>query len=76
MSAFGWAVFFFMLICGPLVSILWLCFSWSRFKSCIPFTPEYKSKKIQLILSAVVAGIIMAIFLTIMTIYGVTVYFA
>ena len=76
MSTFGWAVFFFMLVGGPLASILWFCFSWSKFKSSIPFTPEYRRKKIRLIVSAVVAGIVMAIFLTIMAIYGVTVYFA
>ena len=76
MSTIAWAIFFFMLVGAPLTSILWFCFSWSKFKSCIPFTAEYKKKKIRLIISAVVAGVTMAIFLTIMGIYGVTVYFA
>ena len=66
----------FMLVAGPVASILWFMFSWSKFKSCIPFTQEYEKKKVRLIVSAVVAGIMLAVFLTIMVIYGVTVFFA
>lgn len=76
MSTIGWAIFFFMLIGGPVASILWLCFSWSKFKSAVPFTAEYQRNKVRLIISAVVAGVVMAVFLTIMAIYGVKVYFA
>lgn len=76
MSAMGWAIFFLTLVGGPLTSILWFCFSWSKFKSCIPFTPEYRKSKIRLIVSAVIAGIALAMFLIIMAIYGVTVFFA
>lgn len=76
MSTLYWALSFFMLIGGPFASILWLCISWSKYKSCVPFTPEYSRKKKWLIISAVVTSVVMTVFLTIMAIYGVKVYFA
>ena len=76
MSGGAWLLYFVFLIGGPLASIVWFCLSWSRFKSTIPFTPEHKKRKTMLIISAVVAGVIVAVYLTIMAIYGVTVFFA
>lgn len=65
-----------MLIGVPLAAILWLCSRWSKFKSSIPFTPEYDRNKKMLIGAAVLAGIVLTVFLIIMAIYGVTVFFA
>ena len=64
------------LILIPLLSIIWLCLSWSRFKETVPFTPEHRKKKVHLIVAAVMTGIFVSIYLVIMAIYGVTVYFA
>ena len=76
MSGGAWLLFFLFLIGGPLASIIWFCMSWSKFKGSIPFTPEYKKRKGMLIVSAVVTGVIVAIYLVIMAIYGATVFFA
>jgi hypothetical protein len=75
MEVIAWASLI-SLILVPLFSIIWLCTSWSRFKETIPFTPERQKKKVRLITAAVVTGIVMAIYVTIMTIYGIKVYFA
>lgn len=64
------------LIVVPLVSIILLCFTWGRFKETIPFTPEHSKKKKQLIVVAVMTGIVMSIYVTVMVIYGVKVFFA
>lgn len=76
MSGAGWILFFAMLIGCPLAGILWFCTSWSKFKSTVPFTPEHGKRKVMMIISAVFAGITLGAFLTIMAIYGVTVFFA
>jgi uncharacterized Tic20 family protein len=64
------------LVGAPLTSIIYLYLSWTRFKETIPFTDEYRKKKIRLIIAAVIAGILVTIYLIIMGIYGVKVYFA
>ena len=64
------------LIIVPLISIIWLCLSWSRFKETVPFTPEHRHKKVMLIIAAVITAIVMAIYCVIMGIYGVKVFFA
>ncbi len=64
------------LIVVPLISIILLCISWSRFKETVPFTPEHSKKKVRLIVVAVFTGIVMAIYVTVMVIYGVKVFFA
>lgn len=64
------------LVGAPLMSIIWLCLSWSRFKETVPFTPEHQKKKIRLIVAAVIAGIFLSIYVVIMAIYGVKVFFA
>lgn len=64
------------LILVPLMSIIWMCLSWSRFKETIPFTPEHPKKKVMFIISAVITAIVMSIYLVIMGIYGVKVFFA
>lgn len=64
------------LIVVPLLSIIWLCVSWSRFKETIPFTPEHTKKKVMLITAAVFTTIVMTIYVIIMAIYGVKVFFA
>ena len=64
------------LIVVPLLSIIWLCMSWSRFKETVPFTPEHTKKKVMLIIAAVFTAIVMTIYVIIMAIYGVKVYFA
>ena len=68
--------FLISLIIIPLISIIWLCLSWSRFKETVPFTKEHTRKKVMLIIAAVITAIVMAIYITIMAIYGVKVYFA
>ena len=75
MEVIAWASLI-ALILVPLLSIIWLCMSWSRFKETVPFTPEHRKKKVRLIIAAVITGIVMAIYVTIMAIYGVKVYFA
>lgn len=76
MHPYAWFLYFFMLMAAPLASILFFCSSWSKYKNSIPFTPEHDKYKKRLIVSAVVAGIVLAIFFTIMAIFGVTVFFA
>ena len=75
MEVFAW-VSLIALILVPLLSIIWLCLSWSRFKETVPFTPEHRKKKVRLIIAAVITGIFVGIYLVIMAIYGVKVYFA
>lgn len=75
MGAFTWFIYFFMLMAGPLVSILWFCSNWKKYKNTIPFTPEHDKYKKRVIVSAIVGGIVLAIFFTIMGIFGVTVFF-
>lgn len=76
MGSILWIIMYFMLLGGPIASIVWLCSSWSKYKSTVPFTPEHDKQKTRVIVAAVVAGVIMTVFLTIMAIYGVTVFFA
>ena len=64
------------LVAAPLMSIIWLCLSWNRFKETVPFTPEHDKKKVRLIIAAVIAVILVGIYLVIMGIYGVKVFFA
>ena len=64
------------LIIVPLISIIWMCMSWSRFKETVPFTPEHNKKKVMFIIAAVITAIVMIIYLVIMGIYGVKVFFA
>ena len=64
------------LILVALMSIIWMCLSWSRFKETIAFTPEHSKKKVMFIISAVITAIVMTIYLVIMGIYGVKVFFA
>lgn len=64
------------LVAAPLTSIIWLYLSWNRFKETVPFTPEHKRKKIRLIIAAVIAAILVGVYLVIMGIYGVKVVFA
>ena len=71
----AWAALIALIIV-PLISVIWLCLSWSRFKETIPFTPEHTKKKVILIIAAVITTIVMAIYITIMAIYGVKVFFA
>lgn len=76
MSSALWAVFFILLICVPFASIVYLVWCWNRYKETIPFTPENDKTKKRLILAAIIAGVCMTLYLTIMAIYGVKVYFA
>ena len=71
-----WVCITLVLLGLPLSSVIWLCLSWSRYKETVPFTPEHKKKKLRLIIAAVIAGILVSIYLVIMAIYGVTVFFA
>lgn len=64
------------LVGAPLISIIWLGISWSRFKETVPFTPEHTKKKTRLIIAAVICAIFVGIYLIIMAIYGVKVFFA
>ena len=64
------------LVVAPLTSIIYLYLCWTRFKETIPFTPEHTKKKVRLIIAAVIAAILVGIYLVIMGIYGVKVYFA
>ena len=64
------------LVAAPLTSIIYLYLSWNRFKETVPFTPEHNKKKVRLIIAAVIAGIMVAVYGVIMGIYGVRVYFA
>ena len=64
------------LVAAPLTSIIWLYLSWTRFKETVPFTPEHQKKKVRLIIAAVIAAILVGIYLVIMGIYGVKVFFA
>lgn len=73
---FKWAVIFLAFLGAPLVSLVWLYLSWNRYKETIPFTPEHQRKKVRLIIAAILAGILVGIYLVVMAIYGVTVFFA
>lgn len=64
------------LVAAPLISIIWLYLSWTRYKETVPFTPEHNKKKVRLIIAAIIAGIFVSIYVVIMAIYGVKVYFA
>lgn len=71
-----WLCITLVLVGLPLASIIWLYLSWNRYKETIPFTPEHEKKKVRLIIAAVLAGILVGLYLVIMAIYGVTVFFA
>ena len=71
-----WVCITLVLLGLPLSSIIWLYISWNRYKETIPFTPEHEKKKVQLIIAAVLAGILVSLYVVIMAIYGVTVFFA
>ena len=64
------------LIAAPLISVIYLYMSWNRFRETIPFTPERKKQKVRLIFAAILASIFVIIYITVMVIYGVTVFFA
>lgn len=76
MANLGWVIFFAALLGGPLVSVIWLLISWSRYKETVPFTPEHSKMKKRLTIAAIIAGIMVSIYIIIMAIYGVKVYFA
>ncbi len=77
MEGFGkWLCIVLVLLGLPLSSIIWLYICWNKYKETIPFTPEHDKKKVRLIIAAVVAGILVSIYIAIMAIYGVTVFFA
>ena len=69
-------IFLISLVVMPLTSIIWLYLTWNKFKETVPFTPEHSKKKRRLIVVAVITAIILAIYVVIMTIYGVKVFFA
>ena len=64
------------LIAAPVISVIYLYMSWNRFRETIPFTPERKKQKVRLIFAAILASIFVIIYITVMVIYGVTVFFA
>ena len=64
------------LIILPVVSVIYLYISWNRFRAAVPFTPERDKQKVRLIIAAVIAGIVLSIFIAAMAIYGVKVFFA
>lgn len=64
------------LIIMPVLSVIYLYFSWNRFRAAVPFTPERDKERIRLIIAAVITGIVLSIFVAAMAIYGVKVFFA
>lgn len=71
-----WAFIIIGLVLAPLTSILYFLLSWAKYRDAIPFTEEKKRRKTQFIIASIIAGIMVVFYVTVMTIYGVTVFFA
>lgn len=71
-----WAFIIIGLVLAPLTSILYFLISWAKYRDAIPFTEDKKRRKTQLIIASIFLTIAMGIFITVMSIYGVTVFFA
>ena len=73
---FIWIFMIGGLLLAPIGSIIYFLYSWSKYRDAIPFTEEKKRRKIQFIIASILASICVGIFIVVMTIYGVTVFFA